>query len=521
MLVALDPLSMEFLYYLLLNLFILFIILKVFSQVNKNKNLPPSPFALPILGHIYLYKKPLTRTLQSLSNRYGPILFLQFGSRPVLVISSVSLVEECFTKNDIIFANRPSSIAGDHLTYNYTIFAWSPYGYHWRNIRRITTIEIFSSKSLQMSAKIRKEEICSLVSSLFRRSTGGSSQHFNLKFMFSQLMFNIIMRLVAGKRCFEEFIMDLDEQKRLHTLSKEIFAPGMIFELGDFLPILRKIGYTEEKCQIKIHKSRDSFLQNLINEFRRKQIHSSTTTTGEDKKKKTTIIEALLSIQEAEPEQYSDDFIKGILLLMFTAGVDTSSLTLEWAMSLLLNHPDILQKARSEINHNVHDRLLEDYDLAKLPYLHCVINETLRLYPVAPLLVPHFSSEECTVGGYNIPRGTVLYANIGAIHRDPKVWTDPDKFMPERFEGVQGEKEMGFKFMPFGVGRRMCPGANLAMRVVALALGTLIQCFEWERVGQEQVEMHETNTGVTMPKADPLIAICKPYPSMVETLSQV
>ncbi|PIA56660.1 hypothetical protein AQUCO_00700787v1 [Aquilegia coerulea] len=507
---------MAFLYYFLLTLFILFI-LKVFSQ--RNKNLPPSPFALPILGHIHLFKKPLNRTLQTLSNRYGPILFLQFGSRPILVISSLSLVEECFTKNDIIFANRPFSIAGDHLSYNYTVLASSPYGDHWRNMRRITTIEIFSAKSLQMSAKIRKEEIHRLVNSLFRRFNGGS-QHFDLKFMFSQLMFNIMMRLVAGKRCFEEF-MDLDEQKRIHVLLKNTFVPIMLLDWGDFLPILRWIGlYKEDKGIIKLHQRRDSFSQNLINEFRRKKTESSTTTLAEDMKK-TTIIDALLSIQEAEPEQYSDNFIKGIILTMFTAGTDTTSLTLEWAMSLLLNHPDVLQKVRSEINHNVQGRLLDDYDLVKLPYLHCVINETLRLYPAAPLLVPHSSSKQCTVGGYSIPRGTILFANVGAIHRDPKVWVEPTKFMPERFEGVQSEREMGFKFMPFGVGRRGCPGAGLALRVVTLALGTLIQCFDWERVGQEQVDMEEANTGVTMPKANPLVAMCKPHPSMVNVLSQV
>ncbi|KAF5192644.1 Cytochrome p450 protein [Thalictrum thalictroides] len=506
---------MEFLYYVLLTLF-MFLVLKVFSQVNK-KNLPPSPFAFPIIGHLHLFKKPFYRTLLSLSNRYRPILFLQFGSRRFLIISSLSLVEECFTKNDVIFANRPSSIALDHQSYNYTVFVWSSYGHHWRNMRRITNIDIFSAKSLLMSAKIRKEEIYRLVSSLFRRSTGDELQHFNLKIMFSKLVFNIIMRLVAGKPCFEEFT-DSDEQKRLHIMLKEMFSSGMLFELGDFLPILRKIGlYTDEKCNIEIHKRRDSFLENLLNEFRRKQIHSSPTNIAEDKKN-TTIIETLLSIQEAEPEQYSDEIIKGTILVMFIAGTDTSALTLEWAMSLLLNHPDVLQKARSEIKHNVQGRLLEDYDLLNLPYLQCIINETLRLYPVTPLLLPHTSSEECTVGGYTVPQGTVLYANVGAIHRDPKVWTDPTKFMPERFEG---EREMGFKFMPFGVGRRICPGANLAMRVVALALGILIQCFEWERVGQEQVEMHETNTGATLPKADPLIAICKPYPSMVETLSQL
>ncbi|KAF9600232.1 hypothetical protein IFM89_005056 [Coptis chinensis] len=506
---------MELLYYFLPTLFILLIV-KLLVQTKKN--LPPSPFAIPILGHLHLFKLPLNRTLQALTNQYGPILFLRFGSRPVLVISSQSLAEECFTKNDIIFANRPHTITGDRLSYNYTIFTWSSYGHHWRNMRRITTIEIFSSKSLQMSYAIRKEEIHCLVKNLYQSSNCGL-QHFDLKFQFSKLMFNTVMRMVAGKRFFEDF-MDLDEQKQVHVHLKAIFAPFMFLNMEDFLPIIKWIGLNgRENNMIKVQKKRDSFLQDMINEYRQK-INSSSTSVAEEKNK-TTIIGALLSIQEAEPEYYSDEIIKGIILSMFTAGTDTTTLTMEWAMSLLLNHPNILHKALSEIDSQVQGRLLDDSDLAKLPYLHCIINETLRLYPAAPLLLPHISSEECTVGGYSIPRGTILLANAWAIQRDPNMWVEPKTFMPERFEGVQGEKEMGFKFLPFGVGRRGCPGAALAMRVVALALGTFIQCFEWERVGGDQVDMNENNTGVTMPKANPLIATCKPRPGVVSALSQI
>ncbi|XP_077231044.1 cytochrome P450 81Q32-like [Tasmannia lanceolata] len=205
---------------------------------------------------------------------------------------------------------------------------------------------------------------------------------------------------------------------------------------------------------------------------------------------------------------------------MLSAGTDTSALTIEWVMSLLLNHPDALDKSKAEIDIQVgQGRLIDESDLPNLPYLHCVINETLRLYPVGPLLVPHESSEECTVGGFNVPRGTILMVNMWAIQRDPTFWVDPMSFKPERFEGVEGEKE-GFKFMPFGHGRRACPGANLAMRMVGLTLGTLIQCFEWERVGEEKLDMSE-GRGLTMPKAEPLEAMYRPRQNLFNVLCQL
>ena len=204
---------------------------------------------------------------------------------------------------------------------------------------------------------------------------------------------------------------------------------------------------------------------------------------------------------------------------MFTAGTDTSFLTMQWAMSLLLNHPEVLEKARNEIDEHIgQGRLIEDSDFPKLPYLRCIINETLRLFPAAPLLVPHFSSEDCTISGYKIPRNTTLMINAWAIHRDPNLWEEPTKFKPERFEGIDVGCE-GFKFIPFGKGRRTCPGNTLAIRFVALTLGTLIQCFEWKRLGQELVDLEERSS-LTMHKVKPLDALCKPRLSMINFASQ-
>lgn len=179
-------------------------------------------------------------------------------------------------------------------------------------------------------------------------------------------------------------------------------------------------------------------------------------------------------------------------------------------MSLLLNNPNALIKARAEIDCQIgHSRLVEDSDLPHMPYLQAVIKETLRLCPAGPMLVPHESSTGCTVGGYRVPSGTMLLVNTWAIQRDPKVWEDPIKFKPERFFDFEGKKEGSFVMMPFGYGRRGCPGENMALRVVGLVLASLIQCFEWERLDRELVDMSE-GSGLTMPKARPLVARYRP-----------
>lgn len=205
---------------------------------------------------------------------------------------------------------------------------------------------------------------------------------------------------------------------------------------------------------------------------------------------------------------------------MLAAGTDTSSGTMEWALSLLLNHPESLAKSQTEIDNQIgQSRLIEESDLTNLPYLRGIINETLRMYPSAPLLAPHESSENCTVGGFHVPRGTMLLVNAWAIQNDPKLWLQPEQFKPERFLNVQEERD-GFIWLPFGTGRRGCPGEGLANRIVGLALGSLIQCFEWERRSEEMVDMTE-GAGLTMPKARPLIAKCRPRPTMLALLSQL
>lgn len=196
---------------------------------------------------------------------------------------------------------------------------------------------------------------------------------------------------------------------------------------------------------------------------------------------------------------------------LLVAGSDTSMVTIEWALSFLLKHPQAMAKAQAELDLNIgNSRLISESDLANLPFLQCIINETLRLQPPAPVIPAHESSKDCTVGGFHVPAGTMLLVNAWVIHRDPKIWTAPEDFRPERFMDGEAERKGWFKWslMPFGMGRRGCPGEGLAMRVVGLALGALLQCFEWEKANEE-LDQSEAS-GLTVHMAKPLEALCRP-----------
>ncbi|PON54225.1 Cytochrome P450, E-class, group I, partial [Parasponia andersonii] len=245
----------------------IFLLTKLVSRY-RNQNSPPSPISLPLIGHLHLLKQPLYQTLETLSLKHGPIFSFQLGCQSVLVVSSPSAVEDCLTRNDVVFANRLRNMASDILSYNYTSFVSAPYGQRWRSLRRLSTIEIFSQKSLQKFSKVREEEVSSIVGHLFKRISYVQSQRVDLNHFFSVLMFSIMMRISIGKRLggdeeIEEF--------------KDIFFPSLtLMCLSDYLPILKSIGYKGlEKKMIKLQNKRYEFLRGWIEEVRRKKMRNT------------------------------------------------------------------------------------------------------------------------------------------------------------------------------------------------------------------------------------------------------
>ncbi|KAL9327623.1 hypothetical protein ACSQ67_002626 [Phaseolus vulgaris] len=438
----------------IISLVLIVIIIKLVFLRKRQKNPPPSPPSLPVIGNLHQLKQPVHRTFHDLSQKYGPIFSFRFGSQPVLVVSSASAAEECFTVKDIIFANRFRSIKTKYLGYDNTILLAASYGDHWRNLRRISSLEILSSHRLHYFSGIRTDETLKLLQNLVRASNKEEFSKVELKSMFADLTFNTIMRMVCGKRYYgaECDGTNAEEAKKFRDLMNEMAQFGLGSHLGDFVPVFRWFDFSRSHKKLrKVGEKMDALFQELIDEHRNEEQNSN------------TMIGRMLHLQESQPEYYTDQTIKGLIMVLIVAGTETSAIALEWAMSNLLNNPEVLEKARIELDTMIGEEcLMKEEDVTKLQYLQNIISETLRLHPPAPMLLPHFSYEDCTVGGYDVPGNTMLMVNAWAIHRDPELWVDPTSFKPERFENGPIDT---YKLMPFGLGRRACPGAAMAQKL--------------------------------------------------------
>lgn len=286
--------------YALLSLWFVFIAFKYLA--NAKTKLPPTPSpTLPLLGHLHHLKFPLHRTFLSFSQKLGPIFSLRLGTRLMVVVSSPAVVEECFTNNDVVLANRPRFIIGKYIGYNYTSLVGAPYGDYWRNLRRLTTVEIFSSARLNTFQSIRHDEIRLLLEKLYQKTCRDFAR-VEIRPLLSELTFNNVMRMVAGKRYFgvDE---DDEEAAEFRELITEVFSYGGASNVADFFPVLRWFDYKGvEKNLARMSAKIDVLMQSLVDEQRRN-------------KDGNTMINHLLLLQESEPEHYTDEIIKCIILV--------------------------------------------------------------------------------------------------------------------------------------------------------------------------------------------------------------
>lgn len=287
-------------------LFLILITLKLFFR-KRSKNLPPSPPSLPLIGNLHQLKQPIHRTFHNLSQKYGPIFSLRFGSQLVVVVSSSSGAEECFTKNDLILANRLHSMKGKYLAFDNTTVITASYGDHWRNLRRISSLEILSTHRLNSFSGFRKDETMRLLRKLSRGSDHEDFKKVELKSMFAELTFNTIMRMVCGKRYYGEESDDginPEEAKKFRDVMDEMAKFNLGTNVGHFVPVLRWFDFSGDNNKLRrVGEKLDALFQGLIDEHRNK------------KEKSNTMIDHLLSLQESQPEYYTDQIIKGLIMV--------------------------------------------------------------------------------------------------------------------------------------------------------------------------------------------------------------
>ncbi|CAD6235914.1 unnamed protein product [Miscanthus lutarioriparius] len=524
---------MERFYYVAVVTFVFLVLLHhlLMRRGKKQQRLPPGPrFAFPILGHLPLLKKPLQTSLAGLVSRHGPVVHLRLGGRQAVVIGSAALAKECFSGEvDVAIANRPHFPSAREITFDYSVLTVVNYGALWRTMRRVSTVHLLSAHRVNiMSDTIIARELRAMVRRLARASASapGAAARVELKRRLFDLSHSVLMEIMAQTRNTYSDDADEDmskEAREMKDIIEEIIPLVGVANLWDYMPLLRWLDvYGAKRKLADVVKRRNLFFDKMIDAERQKlkqlERKKAEADANDSADEKMGMIGVMLSLQKTEPDVYTDTFINALVPNLLGAGTETTSTTMEWAMSLLLNHPDVLKKAQEEIDSNVGGgRLVDKNDLPRLPYLHCIISETLRLYPAAPMLLPHEASTDCKIHGYDVPAGSMILVNAYAIHRDPAIWEEPEEFRPERFEHGRAE---GKFMMPFGMGRRRCPGENLAMRTMGLVLGALLQCFDWTRIGDAEVDM-ATATGTIMSKAVPLEALCKPRANMSAVLQKI
>lgn len=481
---------------------LLVLIVKIRS--GRSAKLPPGPKALPLIGNLHQVSELSHQTLWDMAKKFGPIMYLQMGAHPLVVVSSADAAQEFVKVQDKAWSGRPTTISGKIFSNNYRNIVHAPNGPHWRHMRKICTTELFTPKRLESFRTPRTEEFSQMVRSVYEDSVEGKPVKLTVKL--GHLATNNITRMLLGKRFFGTDVAGQMEAHRFKELIFKLFHVSTTVMVGDFLPWLKwttdASGYP--RLMRKVKSDMDAFLQEFLDVKK-----SGSATVGED------FVDLLLAQpNERGDGRLDDDAINGVIQDMLLAGTDTSSNTVEWAVAELVRHPDCMRKLQAELDAVVGTaRILSETDIPNLPYLQAVTKEILRLYPPAPLDLPHESTEATTVWGYEFPAHTQLFVNLYAIQRDPAIWDHPDEFDPDRFTARPEVDMKGnhFGIIPFGAGRRQCPGMPLGILFVQLGIARLAQSFDFALPeGRDPASLDMTEKfGITMPMKCPLTVVVR------------
>ncbi|CAA7023287.1 unnamed protein product [Microthlaspi erraticum] len=433
--------------YVCMATFLAYLFLKpLFTRTTNKKNLPPSPWRLPVIGNLHQMSLYPHRCLHSLSLRYGPLMLLHFGSVPILVVSSADAARDVMKTHDIKFSNRPKTKTVDKLLKWGTEIGFSPYGEYWRKVKSICVMKLLSNKTVSSFENIREEEINVMMEKLEKASF--LSSPVNLSEFLTTLTNDVLTRIVLGRKYSHEgggYISQNVVRRFMELLGA--------FPIGDFIPVLAWIDRI---------RGLDSKVDHVLKED------------------------------------------------MLFAGTVTTFTLIEWTMTELMRHPECMKKLQDEIRSvSTHNSYVSEKEVEKMNYLNLVIKEVLRVHPPAPM-IPRQVSEDVELHGYDIAAGTQVLINVWAIQRETATWgPDAEEFRPERHLDLlvdfQGQN---YNYIPFGSGRRGCPGIGFALALVGVTLANLVKRFEWrvhvETMGDDKPDLAEA-VGADVCRKFPLV----------------
>ncbi|KAL3849307.1 hypothetical protein ACJIZ3_011189 [Penstemon smallii] len=487
---------------------IIVIVLIALRRLNRRDDgklrRPPGPPGLPIIGNMLQFDPSNVHIcLSNLSKKYGPLVFMKFPSAPMIVISSARLAKEALKDNDLAFSSRPSSYSLAKLSYNNLDIIFSPYNDYWRDMRKMIVHRLFTPEQVNNFRHAREDEVSLMIKEISQQAN--SNGVVNLSKAAMSFASNVTSRVTLGKR-FDEIG---SRKTRFEKLLNEIQAIKLLLFVGDYYPVLGWIDRLSGKISRvdKVVKDMDTLFQQLIDE------HLS---PNRPHYMDGDFLDILFQFREQQSSSVPFDWdnIKALLMNLFLAATDPTAAIITWVMTALIKKSSTLKKVQEEIRGHVGNKgIVDEDDINKLPYLKAVVKETLRFYPPSPLL-PRATTVRCNLDGYEIEPNTMVMVNVWDIGRDPEYWDNPNEFLPERFLTSNIDfKGHDYGLIPFGSGRRRCPGYSLGVTQVELALANLLYSFDWKLphgVRQEDIDI-ETEPGAIVHKKNALLLMVERY----------
>ncbi|KAL8028715.1 hypothetical protein ABFX02_14G178600 [Erythranthe guttata] len=470
--------------------------------------LPPGPRPWPVVGNLYQVKPVRFRCFAEWAQIYGPIISVWFGSTLNVVVSNSELAKEVLKEKDQQLADRHRSRSTAKFSRDGQDLIWADYGPHYVKVRKVCTVELFSAKRIEALRPIREDEVTAMVESIYIHCidpAANSGKSLLVKKYLGAVAFNNITRLAFGKRFVNsEGVIDKQGQEFKAIVANGL-KRGASLTMAEHIPWLRWMFPLDEEAFAKHGARRDNLTRDIMEEH----TLASKKSGGASKQH---FFDALLTLKDKY--DLSEDTIIGLLWDMITAGMDTTTVSVEWAMAELIKNPRVQHKAHEELDRVIGtQRIITELDFPNLPYLQYIAKEAMRLHPPTPLMLPHRSNANVKINGYDIPKGSNVHVNVWAIGRDPKIWKNALEFRPERFiEEDVDMKGHDFRLLPFGAGRRVCPGAQLGINLVTSMIGHLLHHFEWaphEGMLAEEIDMGE-NPGLVTYMRTPLEAVATP-----------